>query len=61
MPIHTDTVLVDGDELFFGEAGEAGCLDLNTGALLWHHPFDGMGQARMALGVPGQVTQSDAS
>jgi len=60
VPLFTDTVLLDGDELIFGEAGKVGCLDVNTGALLWHHPFDGMGQGRVALGVPGNVTQSDA-
>jgi outer membrane protein assembly factor BamB len=60
-PCGTDTILMDGDLIFIGEAGEAACLDLNTGAVLWHQGFKGMGQARIALGVPGTVAQSDAS
>ena len=55
----TDTMLIDGDELFFGERGRAGCIDINTGALLWHHPFKGMGTHNVALGVPGNATQFD--
>ncbi|MDC0742960.1 outer membrane protein assembly factor BamB family protein [Polyangium mundeleinium] len=61
VPTSTDSIVVDGDEIFFGAVGEAGCVDVNTGALLWHHPFTGMGTSAVALGVPGNVAQIDRS
>ena len=61
VPTPTDSIVVDGDEIFFGAAGEAGCVDMTTGALLWHHPFKGMGATAVALGVPGNVAQIDQS
>lgn len=61
VPTSTDSIVVDGDEIFFGAVGEAACVDVNTGALLWHHPFPGMGTAAVALGVPGNVAQIDRS
>jgi len=59
VPTPTDSIVVDGDEIFFGAVGEAACVDVNTGALLWHHPFPGMGTTAVALGVPGNVAQID--
>jgi outer membrane protein assembly factor BamB len=61
VPTWIDSIVVDGDEIFFGAGGEAGCVDVNTGALLWHHPFKGMGSTAVALGVPGNVAQIDRS
>jgi len=61
VPTWIDSIVVDGDEIFFGAGGEAGCVDVNTGALLWHHPFKGMGATAVALGVPGNVAQIDRS
>jgi len=61
VPTSTNSIVVDGDEIFFGAAGEVGCVDVNTGALLWHHPFPGMGATAVALGVPGNVAQIDHS
>ncbi len=61
VPVATGTIVADGDEVFFGSAGEVGCVDVNTGTLLWHQPFRGMGQGAVALGVPGNVAQIDYS
>ena len=61
VPTWIDSIVVDGDEIFFGAGGEAGCVDVNTGTLLWHHPFKGMGATAVALGVPGNVAQIDRS
>ncbi|MDC3962575.1 PQQ-binding-like beta-propeller repeat protein [Polyangium jinanense] len=61
MPMPTSSIVVDGDEIFVGSGGEAACVDVNTGALLWHHPFKGMGAGAVALGVPGNVAQIDHS
>lgn len=61
VPTPVGSIVVDGDEIFFGAVGEAGCVDVNTGALLWHHPFRGMGSTAVALGVPGNVAQIDHS
>lgn len=59
VPTGTMSIVADGDEIFFGSLGEVGCVDANTGAVLWHHPFKGMGQGAVALGVPGNVAQID--
>lgn len=51
-------LLVDGQQLFIGVAGEINCFDWN-GQLLWHDPMPGRGTGSMALGFPGNVRQAD--
>ena len=59
LPFYVGSLVCDGDELFVAGSGEAACLDRSTGAVLWHHPFKGMGAQPVAIGVPGNVAQMD--
>lgn len=52
------TMLVDGQQLFTGVAGEIACFDWN-GILLWHDPLPGRGISSLSLGFPGNVRQAD--
>lgn len=55
------TLLVDGDRVFTGGAGEVRCFDAETGALLWHDKFKGMGLGGVAIAVDGAAAQDDMS
>ncbi|WP_437320870.1 outer membrane protein assembly factor BamB family protein [Sorangium sp. So ce385] len=52
------TLLLEGDRLFVAKQGEIECFSL-TGQSLWHNRFKGKGLGPVALGVPGNVAQSD--
>ncbi|WP_437338605.1 outer membrane protein assembly factor BamB family protein [Sorangium sp. So ce394] len=52
------TLLLEGDRLFVAKQGEIECFSL-TGQSLWHNRFKGKGMGPVALGVPGNVAQSD--
>jgi outer membrane protein assembly factor BamB len=54
------TLLLDGERLFLAKAGEIECFSL-TGVSLWHNEFKGKGASDVALGVPGNVAQADAT
>lgn len=51
-------VLVDGERLFVGYAGELRCYT-QDGELVWTRPFTGSGFSALALGFPGNVRQAD--
>ncbi len=59
VPCEPETMVVDGGEVVFGSSGEAAAVDLETGAVLWHNPFSGMGFGAFAIGFPGNVKQID--
>ena len=59
LPLVADNLLEVGDRLFVGGSGEVACLDA-TGRVLWHERFKGFGMGKVALGVPGLVSQGDA-
>ncbi len=59
IPLYAETLLLDGAELFLAGSGEVACVDIASGALLWHLPFEGMGTASVALGLPHTVAQVD--
>ncbi|AUX32111.1 MULTISPECIES: PQQ-binding-like beta-propeller repeat protein [Sorangium] len=52
------TLLLEGDRLFVAKQGEIECFSV-TGQSLWHNRFKGKGMGPVALGVPGNVAQSD--
>jgi outer membrane protein assembly factor BamB len=52
------TLVLQGDLLFVGAAGEVACYDL-TGQKVWHETFKGMGKGAVALGFVGNVAQAD--
>ncbi len=60
-PIHTGTWLYDSGQIFASGQGEVACFDAETGKLLWHDRFPGLGHFSSALGVPGNVAQVDHS
>jgi outer membrane protein assembly factor BamB len=51
------SILVDGDEVFFGEVGHVTCYALD-GRLLWHR--DLQSRDHVSIGFPGNVRQADA-
>jgi outer membrane protein assembly factor BamB len=53
-----DTLLVSGDRIFVGGAGEVRCYS-GDGALLWEDEFKGMGLGAVALAVEGRSSQAD--
>lgn len=53
------TLVVDGDQILVGGAGEVACLELATGRVQWREPFKGLGVGAVALGVPGNVALPD--
>jgi outer membrane protein assembly factor BamB len=59
IPIAASTLLVDGGELYVASAGEIACLDLRTGAVIWHDPFKGFGVGSVSFGFPGNAAQVD--
>ena len=51
-------VVLERGHLYLGTSGEVTCFDLD-GRALWVQSFKGKGVARVTLGFPGNVRQSD--
>jgi outer membrane protein assembly factor BamB len=53
-----DSLLVAGERVIVGGAGEVRCYS-SQGSLLWEDDFKGMGLGEVALAVPGASVQAD--
>jgi outer membrane protein assembly factor BamB len=53
------TLLVVGEAVVVGGAGEIACFDAATGAARWHDKFAGLGRGDVALAIPGHAAQAD--
>jgi len=58
VPRGRNMLLLQGQRLYVGGAGEVACFTLD-GKLVWHEPFKGQGRPAVALGFPGNVVQAD--
>ncbi|MCU0674155.1 MAG: PQQ-like beta-propeller repeat protein [Myxococcota bacterium] len=52
------SAVLERGRLYVGASGEVACFDLD-GRALWVQSFSGKGLARVTLGFPGNVRQSD--
>jgi len=53
------TILVDGANVIVGKSGKLDCFDVESGRLRWSSALPGTGFGTVAIGVPGNVVQSD--
>lgn len=54
------TVRVDGDRVYAGCLGEVTCLDLATGAVVWHNPLKGYGLHPVIFSAEGAAVPASA-
>jgi outer membrane protein assembly factor BamB len=55
------TLLLHGDHVVIGDAGQVACIDARTGTILWPDEYTGLGVGPVALAVPGKAVQADLS